>query len=142
MPTQARPDPLKLAVCDDEAADRARIEQMAEEILREANIAAEIAGYVSAGALLAVIRAGRAFDVPFAGRDMMKGMDLAAALRAGHEDAPPSSSFLPIGKWRCGATRWRHRAILPRQWTAKRCGRRFCTAAPPGRGVPRSFCLP
>jgi len=142
MPTQARPDPLKLAVCDDEAADRARIEQMAGAILREESIAAEIAGYVSAGALLAVIRAGRAFDVPFAGRDMMKGMDLAAALRAGHEDAPPSSSFLPIGKWRCGATRWRHRAILPRQWTAKRCGRRFCTAAPPGRGVPRSFCPP
>ena len=98
MPAQARSDPLKLVIRDDEAADRARIEQMAEEILREANIAAEIAGYVSAGALLAVIRAGRAFDVPFAGRDMMKGMDLAAALRAGHEDAPPSSSFRPTGK--------------------------------------------
>ena len=58
MPTQARPDPLKLAVCDDEAADRARIEQMAGAILREESIAAEIAGY-----------------------------DSAAALRAGHEDA-------------------------------------------------------
>lgn len=69
MPIQARPDPLRLAVCDDEAADRARIEQMAGVILREENIAAEIAGYVCAGALLAVIRAGRAFDVPFAGRD-------------------------------------------------------------------------
>ena len=144
MPTQARPDPLKLAVCDDEAADRARIEQMAGAILREESIAAEIAAYDSAAALLAAIRAGRAFDVLLLDV-MMEGMDgmaLAAALRAGHEDAPPSSSFLPIGKWRCGATRWRHRAILPRQWTAKRCGRRFCTAAPPGQGVPRSFCPP
>ena len=57
MPAQARPDPLRLVIRDDKAADRARIEQMAEEILREANIAAEIAGYVSAGALLAAIRA-------------------------------------------------------------------------------------
>ena len=51
---------LQLAVCDDEAADRARIEQMAGAILREESIAAEIAGYDSAAALLAAIaRAGR-----------------------------------------------------------------------------------
>ena len=89
MPTQARPDPLRLAVCDDEAADRARIEQMAGAILREESIAAEIAGYDSAAALLAAIRAGRAFDVLLLDV-MMEGMDgmaLAAALRAGHEDA-------------------------------------------------------
>ena len=89
MPTQARPDPLKLAVCDDEAADRARIEQMAGAILREESIAAEIAGYDSAVALLAAIRAGRAFDVLLLDVMMegMDGMELAAALRAGHEDA-------------------------------------------------------
>ena len=86
MPTQARPDPLKLAVCDDEAADRARIEQMAGAILREESIAAESAAYDSAAALLAAIRAGRAFDVLLLDV-MMDGMALAAALRAGHEDA-------------------------------------------------------
>ena len=89
MPTQARPDPLKLAVCDDEAADRARIEQMAGAILHEESIAAEISGYESAAALLAAIRAGRAFDVLLLDV-MMEGMDgmaLAAALRAVHEDA-------------------------------------------------------
>ena len=89
MPTQARPDPLRLAVCDDEAADRARIEQMAGAILHEESIAAEIAGYESAAALLAAIRAGRAFDVLLLDV-MMEGMDgmaLAAALRAGREDA-------------------------------------------------------
>lgn len=89
MPTQARPDPLRLAVCDDEAADRARIEQMAGAILHEESIAAEIAGYESAAALLAAIRAGRAFDVLLLDV-MMEGMDgmaLAAALRARHEDA-------------------------------------------------------
>ena len=57
MPTQARSDPLKLVIRDDKAADRARIEQMAGAILHEESIAAEIAGYESAAALLAAIRA-------------------------------------------------------------------------------------
>ena len=114
MPTQARPDPLRLAVCDDEAADRARIEQMAGAILREESIAAEIAGYDSAAALLAAIRAGRAFDVLLL--DVM--MEAWTAWRWPRRCArgmrtPPSSSFPPTAKWRCGATRWRRRAISP-----------------------------
>ena len=80
---------LQLAVCDDEAADRAQIGKMAGEILREEKLPAEIACYDSADALLAAIRAGRAFDILLLDV-MMEGMDgmaLAAALREGHDAA-------------------------------------------------------
>ncbi len=41
MPNQTRV-PLRLAICDDEALDRAQIAQMAQEILRAEEIRAEI----------------------------------------------------------------------------------------------------
>lgn len=88
MPNQARA-PLRIAVCDDEALDRAQIAQMAQEILRAEEIPAEIACFASAGALLHAIQTGGAFqilllDVMMEGMD---GMELAAALRAGQEEA-------------------------------------------------------
>ena len=80
---------LQLAVCDDGALDRAQIGRMAGELLREENIAAQITCYDSAAALLSAIRAGKAFDILLLDVMMegMDGMELAAALRAGHEDA-------------------------------------------------------
>ena len=88
MPNQARA-PLRIAVCDDETLDRAQIAQMAQEILRAEEIPAEIACFASAGALLHAIQTGGAFqilllDVMMEGMD---GMELAAALRAGQEEA-------------------------------------------------------
>mgnify|MGYP005764767201 CR=1 FL=1 len=88
MPNQARA-PLRIAVCDDEALDRAQIAQMAQEILRAEEIPAEIACFASARALLHAIQTGGAFqilllDVMMEGMD---GMELAAALRAGQEEA-------------------------------------------------------
>ena len=88
MPNQARA-PLRIAVCDDEALDRAQIAQMSQEILRAEEIPAEIACFASAGALLHAIQTGGAFqilllDVMMEGMD---GMELAAALRAGQEEA-------------------------------------------------------
>ena len=74
---------LQLAVCDDEAADRA---DGRSDIARRKHRGGD--RRLSA-ALLAAIRAGRAFDVLLLDV-MMEGMDdmaLAAALRAGHEDA-------------------------------------------------------
>lgn len=62
---------------------------MAQEILRAEEIPAEIACFASAGALLHAIQTGGAFqilllDVMMEGMD---GMELAAALRAGQEEA-------------------------------------------------------
>ena len=69
--------------------DRAQIERMTREILREEGIKADVIWYDSAAALLEAVREGRTFhilllDVMMEGMD---GMELAAALRAGHEDA-------------------------------------------------------
>ena len=62
MPNQARA-PLRIAVCDDEALDRAQIAQMSQEILRAEEIPAEIACFASAGALLHAIQTGGAFQI-------------------------------------------------------------------------------
>lgn len=88
MPNQERAH-LQLAICDDEAMDRARIERMTREILREEGVEADVFWYDSAAALLEAVNAGRTFhilllDVMMEGMD---GMDLAAALRARHEEA-------------------------------------------------------
>ena len=69
--------------------DRAQIERMTREILREEGIKADVIWYDSAAALLEAVREGRTFhilllDVMMEGMD---GMALAAAPRAGHEDA-------------------------------------------------------
>ena len=95
MPNQARA-PLRIAVCDDEALDRAQIAQMAQEILRAEEIPAEIACFASARALMHAIQTGGAFqilllDVMIEGMD---GMELAAALRAGQEEA--AAALIPI----------------------------------------------
>lgn len=81
--------PLRLAICDDEPMDCALVAQMSREILGAEGVEAELSAYPSAAELLRAIRAGRAFhifllDVMMEGMD---GMELAAALRAGHEDA-------------------------------------------------------
>ena len=81
--------PLRLAICDDEPMDCALVAQMSREILGAEGVEAELSAYPSAAELLRAIRAGRAFhifllDVMMEG---MGGMELAAALRAGHEDA-------------------------------------------------------
>ena len=81
--------PLRLAICDDEPMDCALVAQMSREILGAEGVEAELSAYPSAAELLRDIRAGRAFhicllDVMMEGMD---GMELAAALRAGHEDA-------------------------------------------------------
>lgn len=81
--------PLRLAICDDEPMDCALVAQMSREILGAEGVEAELSAYPSAAGLLRAIRAGRAFhifllDVMMEGMD---GMELAAALRAGHEDA-------------------------------------------------------
>ena len=135
MPTQARPDPLKLAVCDDEAADRARIEQMAGAILREESIAAEIAGYDSAAALLAAIRAGRAFDVLLLDV-MMDGMALAAALRAWHEDAAiifiSSNREMALRGYEVAASRYLAKPVNPEKL---REALLYCRAARSGRSA-------
>ena len=81
--------PLRLAICDDEPMDCALVAQMSRETLGAEGVEAELSAYPSAAELLRAIRAGRAFhifllDVMMEGMD---GMELAAALRAGHEDA-------------------------------------------------------
>ncbi len=81
--------PLRLAICDDEPMDCALVAQMSREILGAEGVEAELSAYPSAAELLRAIHAGRAFhifllDVMMEGMD---GMELAAALRAGHEDA-------------------------------------------------------
>ena len=88
MPQQAC-QRLRLAICDDEPMDCALVAQMSREILGAEGVEAELSAYPSAAELLRAIRAGRAFhifllDVMMEGMD---GMELAAALRAGHEDA-------------------------------------------------------
>lgn len=88
MPLQAC-QRLRLAICDDEPMDCALVAQMSREILGAEGVEAELSAYPSAAELLRAIRAGRAFhifllDVMMEGMD---GMELAAALRAGHEDA-------------------------------------------------------
>lgn len=78
--------PLRLAICDDEPMDCALVAQMSREILGAEGVEAELSAYPSAAELLRAIRAGRAFHI-FLLDVMMEGMELAAALRAGHEDA-------------------------------------------------------
>lgn len=88
MPLQAC-QRLRLAICDDEPMDCALVAQMSREILGAEGVEAELSAYPSAAELLRAIRAGRAFHI-FLLDVMMEGMDgmkLAAALRAGHEDA-------------------------------------------------------
>ena len=88
MPQQAC-QRLRLAICDDEPMDCALVAQMSREILGAEGVEAELSAYPSAAELLRAIRAGRAFHI-FLLDGMMEGMDgmeLAAALRAGHEDA-------------------------------------------------------
>ena len=79
---------LRIAVLDDEPADRAQIELMTRGILREKSIEAYIYCYDSAAALLKDVRAGRLFDIMLLDVMMegMDGMELAAALRARHEE--------------------------------------------------------
>ena len=130
MPNQTRV-PLRLAICDDEALDRAQIAQMVQEILRAEEIRAEIFCFDSAGALLREIRMGQSFpilllDVMMEGMD---GMELAAALRAGQEEA----AIIFISSNREMALRgmkWRRRAIWPSRWTRQSCAKRCCIAAP------------
>ena len=91
---------LQLAVCDDEALDRAQIAQMAGEILRAEGIEAQIACFDGAAALLAAICGGRAFDILLLDvmMERMDGMDLAAALRAEREEAEASIIFISVNR--------------------------------------------
>lgn len=74
---------LTIAVCDDNAADRAGICVMTRNILGAAGISCEIIEYESGQRLLAAIEGGRKFHILLLDvlLDGMSGLELAAALR-------------------------------------------------------------
>ena len=132
MPAQAPPDPLKLVIRDERRRIAPGSSRWPERYCAK-KASRRRSPVMSAAALLAAIRAGRAFDVLLLDV-MMDGMALAAALRAWHEDA--AIIFIsPTAKWRCGLRGGGVALSSPSRWTLKSCGRRFCTAAPPGWGV-------
>lgn len=74
---------FSVAVVDDNATDRALIENMAREICRDENIPCAFATFESAERLLEAIRGGERFDILLLDVILtgMDGMDLASALR-------------------------------------------------------------
>lgn len=81
-------DCMRLAVCDDDASDRSRIQSEAYAIADEEGFRCDIVCFDNGAELLAAIRAGEQYhalllDVMMPG---MTGMELAAALRARQDE--------------------------------------------------------
>lgn len=74
---------LRIAVCDDTSADRAKVTGMTTQILQEVDIACSISEYENGKALLADIRSGVPFHILLLDvvMDELNGMELAAELR-------------------------------------------------------------
>ena len=130
--------PLRLAICDDEPMDCALVAQMSREILGAEGVEAELSAYPSAAELLRAIRAGRAFhifllDVMMEGMD---GMELAAALRAGHEDAAiifiSSNREMALRDYEVAASRYLAKPVDPEKL---REALLHCRAARSGRSA-------
>lgn len=75
--------PLHIAVCDDEAADRVKIIAQTEEILQREALSCSISSYASGADLLTAMRNGKTFHILLLDVMMgeLSGMELAAALR-------------------------------------------------------------
>ena len=74
---------LRIAICDDEQADRTRIEGLTQEFLVNAKIGHSISVYTSGDQLLAAVAAGEPFDIMLLDVMMgdMNGIELARQLR-------------------------------------------------------------
>lgn len=86
---QVHPNEMRIAICDDDAIDRAQIERMTKVVLHDEGMDADITCYDSAASLLKAMRAGKMLNILLLDVMMegMDGMDLAAELRAAHENA-------------------------------------------------------
>lgn len=75
--------PLQIAVCDDEAADRVKIIAQTEEILRGEGLEYSVSPYGSGTDLLTAIKNGKTFHILLLDvmMDELSGMELAAVLR-------------------------------------------------------------
>ncbi|MBQ3512995.1 MAG: response regulator transcription factor [Lachnospiraceae bacterium] len=79
---------LRIAVCDDEKDDLAKIISMTKQILQDEKIIHSISVYDSASALLADIQNGTSYHILLLDvmMDGMNGMELAAELRKQHNN--------------------------------------------------------
>ena len=79
---------LRIAVCDDEKDDLAKIISMTKQILQDEKIIHSISVYDSASALLADIQNGISYHILLLDvmMDGMNGMELAAELRKQHNN--------------------------------------------------------
>lgn len=81
---------LKIAICDDQLADRQHAADLTHEIITAEGLSCGLSGYESAADLLAAIQAGQQFHILLLDvmMDGLDGMELAAALRRlGNETA-------------------------------------------------------
>ena len=77
------PEKLKIAVCDDESADRQQATGLTREIMAAEGLPCDLSAYESGGVLLNAIQSGAQFHILLLDvmMDGLDGMELAAALR-------------------------------------------------------------
>lgn len=126
--------PLHIAICDDEEADRIHIAGKVEEIMQEEALACCVFSYESGLELLTAIQNGERFNMLLLDVMMeeLSGMELAAALRGMGEDTAiifiSSNQEMALRGYEVSAVRYLAKPVQPEQLreAVLYCYRVFC----------------